>query len=59
MRKYTLSSLRSVAPRLYGRLAHDVPKKQAVCIAGYTGHFTASEVSKPLGHPRARWPWRS
>jgi hypothetical protein len=51
VRKYTLSSLRTVAPRLYGRLADDVSKKQGVCVAGYTGHFTASEVSKPLGHP--------
>jgi hypothetical protein len=51
VRKYTLSSLRSVAPRLYNRLADDLSKKQGVCIAGYSGHFTASEVSKPLGHP--------
>ena len=29
----------------------DVSKKQAICVAGYTGHFTSSEVSKPLGHP--------
>src|ERR1700727_1105443 len=33
VRKYTLSSLRSVAPRLYSRLADDVSNKQAVCIA--------------------------
>lgn len=51
VRKYTLSSLHGVAPRLYGRLAHDVAKKQSVCVAGYSGHFTSSEVSKPLGHP--------
>jgi hypothetical protein len=49
VRKYTVSGLKSVAPRLYGRLANDVSKKQAVCIAGYTGHFSASKVSKPLG----------
>jgi hypothetical protein len=49
VRKYTLSSLRNVAPRLYSRLADDVSKKQAVCIAGYSGHFTASEVSKAMG----------
>jgi hypothetical protein len=49
VRKYTVSSLKSVAPRLYGRLANDVSTKQAVCVAGYTGHFSASEVSKPLG----------
>ena len=29
----------------------DVPKKQAICVAGYSGHFTSAEVSKPLGHP--------
>ena len=51
VRKYTLSSLRNVAPRLYKRLAGDVSEKQGVCIAGYSGHFTAAEVSKPLGHP--------
>jgi hypothetical protein len=51
VRKYTLGSLRSVAPKLYNRLADDVSKKQGVCVAGYSGHFTASEVSKPLGHP--------
>ena len=51
VRKYTLGNLRGVAPRLYGRLADDVPKGQSVCVAGYTGHFTSSEVSKPLGRP--------
>jgi hypothetical protein len=51
VRKYTLSSLRTVAPRLYSRLADDVSKKQAVCIAGYSGHFTSSEVSKAMGQP--------
>jgi hypothetical protein len=51
VRKYTLSALRSVAPGLYRRLADDVPGKQSICVAGYTGHFTSSEVSKPLGRP--------
>jgi hypothetical protein len=51
VRKYTLSSLRNMAPRLYKRLADDVSKTQGVCIAGYSGHFSASEVSKPLGQP--------
>ncbi len=51
VRKYALEGLRGVAPRLYQRLADDVPKKQSVCVAGYTGHFTSSEVSKPLGRP--------
>ena len=51
VRKYTLSNLRNVAPRLYSRLADDLPKKQAVCIAGYSGHFTSSDVSKAMGQP--------
>jgi hypothetical protein len=51
VRKYTLTSLHGIAPKLYGRLADDLPKKQSICIAGYSGHFTSAEVSKPLGHP--------
>jgi hypothetical protein len=51
VRKYTLSQMRSVAPRLYNRLATNLSKKQGVCIAGYTGHFTAGQVTKPIGHP--------
>ena len=49
VRKYTLGSLHGMAPRLYGHLSLDVPKGQNVCLAGYTGHFAASEVSKPFG----------
>jgi hypothetical protein len=49
VRKFSLTSLKSVAPRLYGRFAHDVPKGKDVCVAAYTGHFTKSSVSKPLG----------
>ncbi len=49
VRKFTVSGLRGVAPKLYGRISHDVPKGKAVCLAAYTGHFTASSVSKPLG----------
>ena len=51
VRKFTLSGLHGLAPRLYTRLADDVPKGQSVCLAAYTGHFTASSVSKPLGRP--------
>jgi hypothetical protein len=51
VRRFSFSSLHGVAPRLYGQLAHDgVAPKQAVCLAAYTGHFTASDVSKALGH---------
>jgi|HubBroStandDraft_2_1064218.scaffolds.fasta_scaffold856019_1 hypothetical protein len=49
VRKFTLTSLRGVAPRLYAHFAHDMPKGKAVCVAAYTGHFTKSSVSKPLG----------
>ncbi|HXP33827.1 MAG TPA: hypothetical protein VN820_07390 [Acidimicrobiales bacterium] len=51
VRKFTLSGLHGVAPRLYKRLADEVPKGQAVCVVGYTGKFTATMVSKPLGRP--------
>jgi hypothetical protein len=51
VRKYSLSAMKSVAPKLYGRLAHDVPKGKSVCLAAYTGHFTQESVSKPLGRP--------
>jgi hypothetical protein len=49
VRKYSLDGLRGVAPRLYGHLADDLSAKQAVCLAGYTGHFSAAGVEKPLG----------
>lgn len=49
VRKYSLSGVKSVAPRLYGHLAKDVPKGKSVCLAAYSGHFTQSSVSKPLG----------
>ena len=52
VRKFTFSGLHGVAPRLYGQLRNDhVAPKQAVCVAGYSGHFTASEVARPLGRP--------
>ena len=60
VRKYTFSSLHTVAPRLYGQLAHDhVAPKQAVCVAGYSGHFTSSGSRSPLVARRAPWPWQS
>jgi hypothetical protein len=49
IRKYTIANLKGVAPRLYGALADQVPKGQALCIAGYTGHFVASAVTKAMG----------
>jgi hypothetical protein len=49
VRKYSVSGLRSVAPRLYGRYAQDLPKGKSVCLAAYTGHFSESTVTKPVG----------
>jgi hypothetical protein len=49
VRKYSIASLKPVAPRLYDYLADQAPKNQAVCLAAYTGHFTSSMVTKPLG----------
>lgn len=49
VRKFTFGSLHGMTPRLYNALAKDVTKKQAVCLAAYTGHFTAAAVTKPLG----------
>lgn len=51
VRRYTLSSLRTMAPRLYGRLADDVPAGHAVCLVAYTGQFDADHVTKPFGRP--------
>ena len=49
VRKFTLSELHTLAPRLYRRLSHDVPKGQDVCLVAYAGHFSAAMVTKPLG----------
>ena len=49
IRKYSISGVKGVAPRLYGALADQVPKGQALCIAGYTGNFTESSVTKAMG----------
>ncbi len=49
IRKYTISNLKGVAPRLYDSLADQVPKGQAVCVAGYSGTFHEDMVTKPLG----------
>ena len=52
VRKFTLTGLHGVAPRLYGRLVDDVPKGQNVCLAAYKGNFSAAEVSKPFGRAK-------
>ena len=50
IRKYTVSGLKGIAPRLYGFLVTQAPKTQAVCLAGYSGTFTKGMVMKPQGH---------
>lgn len=54
IRKYTLGGFKGVAPRLYTALADQVPKGQGLCIAGYTGSFSAEMVMKPLGRPTGK-----
>ena len=49
VRKFTVASLKPFAPRMYAHLSGVVPKGQSVCLAAYTGHFTASSVQKPHG----------
>jgi hypothetical protein len=49
VRKFTVAGLKPFAPRMYAHLAGVVPKGQSVCLAAYTGHFTASSVQKPHG----------
>jgi hypothetical protein len=49
IRKFTPNNLKQIAPRLFGELARQVPPRQDLCVAAFTGHFTAEEVSKPLG----------
>ena len=50
VRKYSMSSLKGLAPRLYTHMTTSgVSAKQSVCLAAYRGHFTSSTVSKPLG----------
>lgn len=51
VRKYSVSSLKAMAPRLYGHMTKTVGPKQSVCLAAYTGHFTSYTVEKPLGRP--------
>jgi hypothetical protein len=54
IRKYSIGGLKGMAPKLYDAIADQAPKSQSVCLAGYTGHFTASTVTKPLGRPTGK-----
>lgn len=49
VRKFSMPQLHGMAPRLYASVSHGVSTRQAVCVAAYKGHFTSSEVRKPLG----------
>jgi hypothetical protein len=51
VRRFSVASLKGPAPRLYATLKDELPAKQAVCLAAYTGHFSSATVSKPLGRP--------
>jgi 2-methylaconitate cis-trans-isomerase PrpF len=51
VRKFSMMQLHGMAPRLYTSVSQGISKRQAVCIAAYKGHFTSSEVRKPIGHP--------
>ncbi len=50
VRKYTMQDLDKVARHVHANLK--LPPKQTLCIVAYSGHFTSSDVSKPLGHPK-------
>jgi hypothetical protein len=51
VRKFTVADLKGTAPRLYARFKDELPGKQGVCMAAFTGHFSAATVSKPFGRP--------
>jgi hypothetical protein len=51
VRKYTMSSIKDLAPRLYTVMSKSVSPKQAICLAAYTGHFNSYTVVKPRGRP--------
>ncbi len=48
IRKFTPADLRQLAPRLYQHLARQVPARQDLCVAAFTGHFSSDAVSKPV-----------
>ena len=54
IRKYRVADMKRLAPRLYDYLADQAPRSQVVCLAGYTGRFSASMVEKPIGRPAGK-----
>ena len=49
IRKYRVADMKNLAPRLYHHLADQAPGSQVICLAGYTGVFTKTNVEKPIG----------
>jgi hypothetical protein len=49
VRKFSVAGLKGPAPDLYSNLKGELPGRQAVCLAAYTGRFSAATVSKPVG----------
>ncbi len=48
---YTLDDLRHLAPGFFTIFPNEHPSTQRVCVMAYSGTFTSSSVSKPLGRP--------
>jgi hypothetical protein len=46
---FSLSQLRSTAPKLVADLTAADATAPRLCVAAYTGQFSAAQVSKPLG----------
>jgi len=51
---FTLSRLRQKAPHLYSHLSIPHPSQARVCVIAFTGSFTNSSVTRPLGSPAGR-----
>lgn len=51
---FTLAKLRQLAPHLYARLSLPRPSGDRVCVIAFTGSFTNTSVTRPLGSPAGR-----
>jgi hypothetical protein len=51
---YSMSELRKKVPHLYAYLSAANRTSGQVCVAAFSGHFTAGGVSKPLGRASGR-----
>jgi hypothetical protein len=54
IRKYRVSDMKAVAPRLYRHLADQAAATQVICLAGYTGSFSRATVERPIGRPSGK-----